>query len=68
MVKKMEISQHARYTCYFCGKTALKRQAVGIWSCKKCGKVIAGGAWVPSTNAAATVRSAIRRLREMVET
>ena len=20
MVKKMEISQHARYTCYFCGK------------------------------------------------
>ena len=25
-VKKMEVSQHATYTCPFCGKDALKRQ------------------------------------------
>ncbi|KAL5450116.1 hypothetical protein PMIN07_008926 [Paraphaeosphaeria minitans] len=27
-VKKMEITQHARYTCQFCGKNAVKREAV----------------------------------------
>ncbi|XP_062518002.1 large ribosomal subunit protein eL43-like [Corticium candelabrum] len=65
MVKKIEITQHAKYTCMFCGKDAMKRQCVGIWKCKACRKVVAGGAWVVSTTAAATVRSTIRRLREM---
>eukprot|EP00343_Euplotes_focardii_P007211 CAMPEP_0205823212 /NCGR_PEP_ID=MMETSP0206-20130828/15620_1 /ASSEMBLY_ACC=CAM_ASM_000279 /TAXON_ID=36767 /ORGANISM="Euplotes focardii, Strain TN1" /LENGTH=92 /DNA_ID=CAMNT_0053120181 /DNA_START=28 /DNA_END=306 /DNA_ORIENTATION=- len=64
-IKKMEISQHARYTCQFCGKDAVKRTAVGIWSCKGCGKTTAGGAWVMTTTAAATVRSTVRRLRDM---
>lgn len=68
MVKKMEISQHATYTCVFCGKETLKRKCVGIWYCKGCGRTIAGGAWVVSTTAAVTVRSAVRRLREMKET
>ncbi|CAI8016409.1 60S ribosomal protein L37a [Geodia barretti] len=68
MVKKIEISQHGKYICYFCGKNSMKRKCVGIWHCNKCQKVIAGGAWVPSTTAAATIRSAIRRLREMKET
>ncbi|KAH3721521.1 60S ribosomal protein L37a [Dreissena polymorpha] len=66
-VKKMEISQHSRYTCPFCGKDGMKRRAVGIWACKNCRKVVAGGAWVYSTTAAATVRSQVRRLREMKE-
>eukprot|EP00954_Amorphochlora_amoebiformis_P020230 1337936-Amorphochlora_amoeboformis.AAC.1 len=30
----MEISQHATYTCQFCGKDTMKRVAVGIWCCK----------------------------------
>ncbi|KAH8108334.1 60S ribosomal protein L37, partial [Phellopilus nigrolimitatus] len=66
-VKKMEITQHARYTCTFCGKDSVKRTAVGIWECRACKKVIAGGAWTVSTTAAATVRSTIRRLREITE-
>ncbi|KAI5809286.1 ribosomal protein L37ae [Pyronema omphalodes] len=66
-VKKMEISQHARYTCTFCGKNAVKRQAVGIWECKSCRKTVAGGAWTVSTAAAAASRSTIRRLRELAE-
>ncbi|KAH8552103.1 putative 60S ribosomal protein L37a [Umbelopsis sp. PMI_123] len=66
-VKKMEITQHAKYTCTFCGKDAVKRTAVGIWECKGCKKVMAGGAWQVSTTAAVTVRSAVRRLREMAE-
>ncbi|KAF9525360.1 ribosomal L37ae protein family-domain-containing protein [Crepidotus variabilis] len=66
-VKKMEISQHARYTCTFCGKDSVKRTAVGIWHCRACKKTIAGGAWSVSTTAAATVRSTVRRLREITE-
>jgi len=68
-VKKMEISQHAKYICSFCGKENMKRKAVGIWSCgnNNCRVVVAGGAWNLSTTAAASVRSAVRRLRELKE-
>ena len=66
-IKKMEITQHAKYVCTFCGKDNMKRQAVGIWCCstKNCRVKVAGGAWTYSTTAAASVRSAIRRLREL---
>eukprot|EP00286_Rhodomonas_abbreviata_P001573 CAMPEP_0181288246 /NCGR_PEP_ID=MMETSP1101-20121128/230_1 /TAXON_ID=46948 /ORGANISM="Rhodomonas abbreviata, Strain Caron Lab Isolate" /LENGTH=92 /DNA_ID=CAMNT_0023392355 /DNA_START=30 /DNA_END=308 /DNA_ORIENTATION=- len=66
-IKKIEITQHAKYTCSFCGKDSVKRQAVGIWKCNGCRKVMAGGAYTMNTPAAATVRSNIRRLREMAE-
>ncbi|OAD02710.1 hypothetical protein MUCCIDRAFT_152732 [Mucor lusitanicus CBS 277.49] len=66
-VKKMEITQHSTYTCTFCGKDAVKRTAVGIWKCKGCKKTMAGGAYTVSTTAAATVRSTVRRLRELAE-
>ncbi len=45
----------------------MKRSCVGIWKCKACKKTVAGGAWVFSTTAAAAVRSAVRRLRDMKE-
>merc|ERR1711870_89978 len=66
-VKKMEITQHSKYICTFCGKENMKRIAVGIWYCdvKNCRIVVSGGAWTFSTTAAASVRSAIRRLREL---
>ncbi|CAN9149802.1 unnamed protein product [Alternaria alternata] len=47
-VKKMEITQHARYVCQFCGKNAVKREAVGIWNCRSCRKTTAGGAYTVS--------------------
>jgi len=65
MVKKMETTQHSKYPCTFCGKTAMRRTVVGVWNCKACNKTVAGGAWVFSTTAAASVRSAVRRLKEM---
>ncbi|XP_051004134.1 60S ribosomal protein L37a-like [Acomys russatus] len=63
MVKKIKISQHAKYTCSFCGKTKMKRRAVGIWHCGPC--TVAGGAWTYNTTSAITVKSAIRRLKEL---
>ncbi|XP_027428597.1 60S ribosomal protein L37a-like [Zalophus californianus] len=65
MVKKIEISQHAKYTCSFCGKTKMKRRAVGIWHCGSCMKTVAGGTWTYNTTSAVTVKSAIRRLKEL---
>ncbi|ELW70073.1 60S ribosomal protein L37a [Tupaia chinensis] len=64
MVKKIEISQHAKYTCSFCGKTKM-RWAVGIWHCGSCMKTVAGGAWTYNTILAVRVKSAIRRLKEL---
>ncbi|CAG9937737.1 hypothetical protein V2G26_013793 [Clonostachys chloroleuca] len=66
-VKKMEITQHAKYTCTFCGKVTVRRQAVGIWDCKSCKRTVAGGAYTVSTPAAAAMRSTLRRLREIAE-
>ncbi|KAJ1995143.1 60S ribosomal protein L43 [Coemansia spiralis] len=64
-VKKIEITQHSRYTCSFCGKDSVKRSAVGIWKCNGCRKTVAGGAWTLQTTAATTASSTIRRLREI---
>ncbi|KAJ1835174.1 60S ribosomal protein L43 [Coemansia sp. RSA 2711] len=65
VVKKMEITQHSRYECTFCGKTNVRRQAVGIWKCGSCRRSVAGGAWTLSTSYSNTIRSNIRRLREL---
>ncbi|PTQ38176.1 hypothetical protein MARPO_0053s0100, partial [Marchantia polymorpha] len=54
-IKKMEVCQHSQ------------RKAVGIWNCKDCGKVKAGGAYTLNTASAVTIRSTIRRLREQTE-
>uniref|UniRef100_A0A8D1CA17 Large ribosomal subunit protein eL43 n=1 Tax=Sus scrofa TaxID=9823 RepID=A0A8D1CA17_PIG len=67
MVKKIKISQQAKYTCFFCGKTKMKRHlALGIWHCGSCMKMVAGGTWTYTTSAI-TVKSAIRRLKELKE-
>lgn len=53
----------------------MKRKCVGIWQCRKCDKVLAGGAYNPrykylfcnyfiSTAIAQSVRSTVRRLRD----
>ncbi|KAG3266617.1 large ribosomal subunit protein eL43 [Ictidomys tridecemlineatus] len=65
MAKKIEISQHAMYTFSFGGKTKMKRQAVGIWHCGPCMKTVAGGVGIYITTSASTVKSAIRRLKEL---
>ncbi|EEC46057.1 predicted protein [Phaeodactylum tricornutum CCAP 1055/1] len=65
LLRKIEVSQHSTYRCVFCGKDSVKRTCVGIWECKTCRKVVAGGAYTLSTASAVTVRSNIARLRRM---
>ena len=65
LIKKIEISQHSSYRCVFCGKDSVKRTAAGIWKCKSCRKVLAGGAYMLSTASAVTARSTIGRLRKL---
>nr|AKV16232.1 60S ribosomal L37ae [Pectinaria gouldii] len=64
-VRRYEVQQHSKYICVFCGKTAMRRQCVGIWQCKSCKKTVAGGAYTFATPAATTARSTIRRLRDI---
>jgi large subunit ribosomal protein L37Ae len=45
--------------CPSCATRALKRQAVGLWKCTKCGILFAGGAYVPFTDAGKAARRAI---------
>ena len=44
-VKKMEVSQHSKYTCVFCGKDTVKRSVVGIWNCGSCHKIADALGW-----------------------
>ncbi|KAJ8956729.1 hypothetical protein NQ318_014084 [Aromia moschata] len=72
MVKKMEITQHSKYSCSFCGKLFITygchekelRRNLVLQTLQAC---CSRGAWVYSTTAAASVRSAVRRLREVKE-
>lgn len=57
----------ALYGTQLIHQNAVKRTAVGIWKCKPCRKVYAGGAYTFGTPSAATVRSTIRRLREIAD-
>ncbi|KAA6379614.1 MAG: hypothetical protein EZS28_024859 [Streblomastix strix] len=67
IIKKIEVNQHRRYQCRFCGKDAVKRRAVGIWECKRCKKVTAGGAWQMNTTAAQEQAATLRRLNKEAE-
>jgi large subunit ribosomal protein L37Ae len=41
VIKKIEVSQHSKYNCVFCGKDNVKRIVTGIWECGTCHKVVA---------------------------
>ena len=66
-VKVIEILQRKKCICPFCGKTAIKRKAVGIWECRACRRTIAGGAWEFVTTSAKTAKSTINRLKKNLE-
>lgn len=66
-VKAIEILQRKKTNCPFCGKTSIKRDAVGIWKCRACRRSIAGGAWEFSTTASQTAKTTINRLKKNLD-
>src|SRR3989344_8422018 len=48
-VIKVEEKQHQTSNCPSCGFAKVFRKASGIFECKKCGNVFAGGAYYPQT-------------------
>uniref|UniRef100_A0A8C8CDK1 60S ribosomal protein L37a n=1 Tax=Oncorhynchus tshawytscha TaxID=74940 RepID=A0A8C8CDK1_ONCTS len=64
MVPKKTVS-HAKTTCRYIKNKKRNRKAVGIWHCGSCMKTVAVGAWTYNTTSAVTVKSAIRRLKEL---
>jgi len=45
---QVEILQRAKHKCTSCHKVSVKRVALGIWHCEKCGNTFAGKAYTPS--------------------
>ena len=66
-VKAIEILQRKKTICPFCGKTSIKRAAVGIWKCRACKRSVAGGAWEFTTTAATTAKTTIHRIKKNLE-
>ena len=49
------------YTCPVCQYQKVRRQASGIWHCKKCDHTFAGGVWEPFTRASDANSRILRR-------
>ena len=61
-VKMIEENMKKNHVCPRCDRPYVKRQAAGIWKCRKCGAVSTGGAYVPETPMA---KSAARNIRNV---
>ncbi|HDD40031.1 MAG: 50S ribosomal protein L37ae [Thaumarchaeota archaeon] len=46
-VAEIEREQRAWHICPNCAQPKVRRVAIGIWRCRKCGYTFAGGAWTP---------------------
>ena len=48
-LRKIQEKKKQKYSCPRCEKSAVKRRETGVWYCKSCGIVFAGGAYSPTT-------------------
>ena len=48
-VRDVETQQRIKHKCPKCGQNTVRRSGTGIWTCKKCGNIFAGGAYIPKT-------------------
>jgi large subunit ribosomal protein L37Ae len=44
------------HRCPSCGLPRVKRESVGVWTCRKCGFKFTGGAYVPATKLGAIAK------------
>ena len=48
---KIEEMQHKKYKCPYCSRDQVKRIAVGIWQCQKCGNKFTSKAYTVAKTA-----------------
>lgn len=53
-----------KYVCPFCGKTSVKWQAIGLWKCKRCRKVMSGGGYTFETPLQSMIKQSLARNRQ----
>ena len=56
----VEAAKSANYSCPRCLMQSVTRTDTGIWKCRRCDLVFAGGAYVPVTTAGITREKAVR--------
>jgi large subunit ribosomal protein L37Ae len=61
VVRDIEAIQKKAQTCPRCGKKSLKRKGNARWVCKKCGAVMAGGAYYPQTDIGAICEQIVKK-------
>ncbi|KPV63149.1 MAG: 50S ribosomal protein L37Ae [Candidatus Bathyarchaeota archaeon BA1] len=50
------------HKCPQCGSESVRRQSVGVWTCKKCGLTFTGGAYTPTTKLGVVAKRAAKGL------
>lgn len=59
-IKEIDQKQRRWHRCPKCGHFKVKRIHTGIWKCRKCGTIFAGGAYIPATDAGMEVEKSLK--------
>lgn len=54
-ILEVEVDQRKRHQCPRCSAYSVKRRGTGVWACRRCGLVFAGGAYRPVVTSAVRV-------------
>jgi len=46
-ILEVEVEQRKRHQCPRCSAYSVRRKSTGVWACRRCGLVFAGGAYRP---------------------
>ena len=60
--QKLQIYRCPRCFSGSASRSYVKRRSVGIWECRKCNHVWAGGAWSPQTDRGRDAKRFVRRM------
>jgi large subunit ribosomal protein L37Ae len=66
-IRNVEIQQKINHLCPNCKYEKLKRTDTGIWQCKKCGAKIAGGSYIPTTEAGEHIVKLLKGETEIIK-